>query len=66
MYTCFKRTLFRANKSYPDGLEPRFGRKTYLTTCNTEEEAVDYCTQWNAETDPVKLLLKSEFTAGAI
>ena len=60
-YAIFTRTWWRENPSWPNGLEPEAGERTYIDTAETEDEARDICQDWNAAHDPGRLSLKAEF-----
>jgi len=62
-YRCFKRTWWKENPGWPNGLEPEAGERTYFknATFDTEEEARAFCQEWNEEHDPGRLSLKAEF-----
>ena len=60
-YRAFKRTWWRHNPNWPNGLEPYAGRKIFLGKFLTEEGARDFCRQWNSSHEPGKLSLKAEY-----
>lgn len=60
-YNVFTRTWWRRNRSWPRGLEPHAGRKTYLKRGVTYEEARALCREYNATHAPGELSLKAEF-----
>lgn len=63
-YEIFKRTWWRLNKDYPDGLQPHAGRKTHVGYCYGIEEARKLCEQYNSTDIAVqrsKTGLKYEF-----
>ena len=65
-YRVFKRTWWKENSSYPNGLEPCPGPKRYVSgaTFDTEQEARDFCKLRNAEPQSiakVRLSLKYEY-----
>ena len=60
-YRCFSRTWWRHNPSWPRGLEPHLGAKTYLAEFDTEQEARAFCKNWNTDNEPGPLSLKAEF-----
>lgn len=64
MFTCFHRTWWKKNKNWPGGREPGAGRKTFICTASTLEEARAICTQWNDAHNPGPLLRKAEFMSG--
>jgi hypothetical protein len=47
-YTIFKRTSWRYNAEWPDGLEPSFGRKIRVEFASTEAAAQKRCDSLNA------------------
>jgi hypothetical protein len=61
MYQIFTRTWWRENEEWPNGLEPWPGRKRRREVVDTEEEAIAYCVEWNANHDPGRYSLKAEF-----
>ena len=61
MYKVFKRTWWRKNDNWPDGLEPFFGRKTTLRKGLTLEEARAFATDWNRKHKPGKYSMRAEF-----
>ena len=63
-YSVFTRTWRKFNKTWPNGLEPFPGEKTYIKHFDTEEEAREYCQYHNANSLPEKnpLSFKYEFT----
>lgn len=60
-YITFTRTWWKHNPSWPNGLEPEAGEKTYYDEYETIEEAREACQAWNEENDPGQLSLKMEF-----
>ena len=61
-YRVFKRTWWRNNPSWPNGLEPCPGRKTTLVkSVETQEEARRICKQYNETHEPGRLSMKAEF-----
>jgi hypothetical protein len=68
MYTIFTRTWWRINHNYPNKLEPKAGRKTYIKEVNTIEEAREFCIENNKNRPSswLKLSRKYEFTEGHI
>ena len=64
-YRVFKRTWWKENPSYPDGLEPSPGKKRYTAKFPTEEAARKYCQRRNREPRTPReerLALKYEYT----
>lgn len=61
IYKTFTRTWWKNNPSYPNGLEPCAGRKTYYETFATSEGARKACKAWNDEHTPGRLSRKMEF-----
>jgi len=62
MYATFSRTWWKKNKSWPNGLEPEMGRKTYYQhNVPTIQEARDTCHEWNATHEPGRYSRKMEF-----
>jgi len=67
MYTCFTRKWWKLNKSWPDGREPDgSARKTWKAHFETEQEAREYCQEWNSNHEPGKLSIKCEYTSGSL
>jgi hypothetical protein len=61
-YSVFTRTWWKENPSWPNGLEPEAGEKTYLEEgLNTEAEARAIAKEYNATHDPGRLSEKAEF-----
>lgn len=62
MYAVFVRTWWKRNPSWPNGLEPSPGRKTYIKRrVNTLDEARQIVQQYNATHEPGRLSKKAEF-----
>ena len=63
-YKVFKRTWWKYNKDYPNGLEPSAGPKKHVCYFNTEEEARNFCMHNNKNNLPANntLSLKYEYT----
>jgi hypothetical protein len=47
-YKIYKRTFWRYNSVWPNGLEPSFGRKIRVDYANSEEAAQKRCEKLNA------------------
>lgn len=62
-FVCFSRTWWVDNPAWPNGLEPGAGPKKYhkLARFKTEQEAREFCQQWNARNDPGRYSLKMEY-----
>ena len=62
-YRVFTRTFWRRNPSWPNGLEPHAGKRSYRGHPKglTYEQARDYCRVWNANHPPGRLSRKAEF-----
>ena len=60
MYEVFKRTWWRENKDYPNGLEPHAGKRRHIAWCDTEEEARRLCHAHNADHNPGRYGMKYE------
>ena len=61
-YCVFTRTWWKANKSWPNGLEPHAGRKrTVRRNVQTIEEARDICRVHNLNNNPGRYGSKAEF-----
>lgn len=64
-YLAFKRTWWKENPSWPNGLEPCAGpRKYFDEEFETEDEAREFCQAWNARHEPGSLSLKAEYEEG--
>lgn len=61
MFKCFTRTWWRENPNYPNGLEPSAGPKRTKATFKTEDEARQFCEDWNDKHPPGRLSLKCEY-----
>ena len=61
MYKVFHRTWWRYNRDWPDGREPGVGRPITIEYVNTEAEAREACSAWNACHDPGFLSDKAEY-----
>lgn len=62
-YVTFTRTWWRRNPSWPNGLEPKAGRRHYTGhTFQNEEEARRFCREWNDSHPPGRLSRKCEYT----
>ena len=46
-YRIFSRSWWKRNPNYPNGLEPRIGRKNHICFATTEDEARIICKKWN-------------------
>lgn len=61
MYKVFKRTWWKDNPDWPNGLEPEAGKKHYICKVRTEEEAIIACEAWNNNNDPGRYSMKAEY-----
>ena len=61
MITVFKRSWWKDNNDWPDGLEPCMGTKFILTRVETEGEARTFCRAWNNSHRPGRYSTKAEF-----
>ncbi len=70
VFDCFQRTLWNENSYWPKGLEPHAGRKNFFFRNEigsethavfTDEEAVDFCRQWNDTHDAGRYSCKAEY-----
>ena len=61
MYRVFKRTWWKDNPNWPDGLEPEAGPKRHICLARTEEEAQERCRKFNEENDAGRYSLKAEY-----
>jgi hypothetical protein len=64
MYKVFKRTWWKDNPDWPNGLEPEAGVKQYLGWVSSEEEAQRMCREFNESVDPGRYSLKAEYEHG--
>ena len=62
LYQTFTRTFWKENPRWPNGLEPKKGRKTYHGTYSSAAEARAACQVYNSTQDPGRLSRKMEFT----
>ena len=62
-YRCFKRTWWKENPTWPNGLEPEAGERIYLRggVFQFEKDAVACCKTWNTYHAPGRLSLKAEY-----
>jgi len=60
-YKVFHRTWWKRNPSWPNGLEPHAGRKAYIGTAFSEDEARSMCEVWSANHNPGRLSRKAEY-----
>ena len=62
VYRAFKRTWWKLNPKWPDGLEPYSGRKYYFKDrFSTDESARSFCQVWNSKNDPGIRSMKAEY-----
>ena len=70
VYECFHRTWWKKNSDWPNGLEPHVGRKNFYFKNKfgsethvflSEQEAIDFCTDWNDTHDAGVLSRKAEY-----
>jgi len=62
MYHVFHRTWWRDNPSWPNGLEPHAGEKTYLVRYVTSlNEAIELCREYNDSHESGRYSRKAEF-----
>lgn len=61
MFNVFARTWWTLDKSWPNGLRPQAGCKTYLAKRVTEAEAKRLCQEYNSIHNPGRLSLKAEY-----
>jgi len=64
MYKVFKRTWWKDNPEWPNGLEPEAGPKQYLGWCGSEEDAQRFCKEYNECNDAGRYSLKAEYEKG--
>ena len=60
LYNVFTRTWWKRNASWPKGLEPCMGRKTYRERGLTYAEAIRNAKEYNDTHNPGKLSRKAE------
>ena len=61
-YQVFTRTWWKENPEWPDGREPCIGHRHYHPhRFETEQEAREYCQDWNATHEAGRLSRKCEF-----
>lgn len=60
-YRVFTRTWWRRNPKWPGGREPHTGKRTYIASAYSEEEARAICKRYNATHDPGFLSRKAEY-----
>lgn len=62
-YRCFKRAWWKENPSWPNGLEPCAGERTYFrgASFRYENTAREFCQEWNASHEAGRLSLKAEY-----
>jgi hypothetical protein len=64
-YRVFTRSWWKENPEYPNGLEPHAGPKRYKRAVfETEQEAREYCQEWNDLNAGGRLSVKMEFESG--
>jgi|ETNvirome_6_1000_1030641.scaffolds.fasta_scaffold223361_1 hypothetical protein len=65
MYEIRVRNWWRENSEWPEGLEPwptPWEKAHLLAKCNTEEEALAICEEYNTTHKPGRLSRKAEFS----
>lgn len=60
-YRVFKRTWWKDNPSWPNGLEPCAGEKKTIGWFFSEKQAQEYCKRFNETTDSGRYSLKAEY-----
>jgi hypothetical protein len=60
-YRVFKRSWWKDNPAWPNGLEPAPGKKIHICFVDTEEDARRFCTEWNNTHKPGRHSLKAEY-----
>lgn len=60
-YDVFHRTWWVNNPSWPNGLEPGAGKRTYIRKHVTEADARAICKHYNNTHNPGRLSRKAEF-----
>lgn len=60
-YRIFTRRWWRANKNWPNGLEPHAGKQRTIGQAMTEDEAIKVCRNWNETHSPGLFSRKAEF-----
>ena len=70
VYDCFQRDWLKYNIDWTNGIEPHVGRKNFFFRNEigsethaffNEEEAVDFCRQWNDTHDAGRYSCKAEY-----
>ena len=70
VYDCFQRTWWKDNADWPNGLEPHAGEKDFYfknavgsvtIAFYTEEEAIQYCNEYNNTHDAGRYSNKAEY-----
>lgn len=61
LYDVFTRKGWKDNPSYPNGLEPHLGKKTYLAKALSYTDAKKLCEVWNATHKPGRYHRMAEF-----
>lgn len=63
LFKCFRRTWWKENPAWPNGLEPEMGRKIFFKggKFNDELSARDFCREWNRKNPAGRLSMKAEF-----
>ena len=61
MFAVFIRDWWRENPSWPNGLEPEMGEKSYIATVKTEAKARAIAQEYNRTHDPGRLSRKAEY-----
>lgn len=62
-YNVFVRTWWKENKSWPNGLEPHMGRKTFLAYNLNYEDAILRAKQYNDSHNPGRYSRKAEISS---
>lgn len=60
-YRCFTRTWWIDNPSWPNGLEPCAGERSYIRGTFTEDEAREKCQEYADSHHPGRYSLKMEY-----
>ena len=63
-YRAFTRAWWREHPDYPDGLAPCPGPRSYFRKrFETENEAREFCRDWNSKNKAGRLSVRAEFTS---
>lgn len=60
MFNVFTRTWWTPDKTWPGGLRPHAGRRTYIARGVSEQRARELCDEYNSTHKPGRLSRKAE------